>query len=159
MKSQSSAAPSAAGAEKNEYKVYQVISLLLSITFAIVGLVFLVMPDSVLTFFNSISLRLGMPASSTEGINFFLILAVGYMYLVTLLAFLMYRHPENRYFLWLLINAKTASSVLSICMYIFHQHFLIYLTNAIVDGSIAVILFLFYFRLRKMRYEYSSENN
>jgi hypothetical protein len=151
MISQITETVSEVGEEKSIYKLYKFFSLLLSLVFAVVGLTFLFMADGVLIFFNAISEYLGMPTSSSQGTTFYFILAVGYMYLVTLLAYLMYRHPENKYFLWLLIHAKTASSILSILLFLLHQQYLIYITNALVDGSIAGVLVLFYLKLRKVR--------
>jgi len=67
--------------------------------------------------------------------------------LVTLLAVFMYREPANRYFPLLLMNAKVASSVLSFALLAFHQRYLIYLTNGIVDGLIALAVLIFYLKL------------
>ncbi|HEX9973827.1 MAG TPA: hypothetical protein VGD14_17290 [bacterium] len=131
-------------------RLYNLFSFLAFITFAVVGLIFLFIPESVLVFFNRLSGYLGMSPSSTEGINFYLILAVSYMYLVTLLAFLMYRHPENKWLPLLLIHGKFASSILSICLFLFHQPYLIYLTNFSVDGLIGIAALIFYLRLRRV---------
>jgi len=124
------------------YRVYKLISLIMALTFAVVGLIFLFMADGVLIFFNELSKQLGMMPAPVAGTDFYLVLAVAYMCVVTLLAFKMYRQPENRQYPVLLINAKTASSVLSILLFIFQQPYLIYITNAIVDGSIALFLWL-----------------
>lgn len=91
-------------------RTYRLTSLVMILLFAVTGFLFLFFPDGVLALFNSVSLRLGLAQSSLTGFRFFLILATGYMYLVSLLAFLMFRHPENRYFPILLMNAKSASS-------------------------------------------------
>ena len=95
-------------------RLYRPVSLILSIVFAVVGLLFLSIPDRVLMFFNDISGHLGMTLSPVESHSFYVMLAAGYMYLVTLLAFFMYRHPENRMFPLLLAHGKLASSILSI---------------------------------------------
>jgi hypothetical protein len=113
---------------------YRGFSLLLAIVFALVGLTFLLAADGVLAFFNQLSHYVGLPASPTQGTGFFLILAVGYMYLVTLLAYLMYRHPDDAWFPALLTHGKLASAVLSLGLFLFHRRFLIYLTNGLVDG-------------------------
>jgi multisubunit Na+/H+ antiporter MnhB subunit len=118
-------------------KVYRSISLTLAIVFVIVGLVFLFAPGSVYTFFNACSRVLGMTESSEPGGDFYQILAVGYMYVVSLLAFMMYRHPENRHFLRILIHAKSASSALSFLFFILVHPYLIYLSNGVVDGALA----------------------
>lgn len=132
-------------------KYYRTFSLLMAIIFAIVGLIFLFLADGVLEFFNSIATYLGMKHSPIEGVSFYLILAVGYMYLVSLLAFLMYRHPDQPCFPLLLTNAKLASSVLSLGFFIWHQPYLIYITNCIVDGSIGLLALYFYLKISKGR--------
>lgn len=130
-------------------KYYCKISVAMAVVFAITGLLFLVVPDGILSFFNSISREIGMKEAPLNGKGFYLILAAGYMYLVTLLAFLMYRYPENKYFPLLLANGKLASSCLSLYMFISHQPYLIYLVNFTVDGMIGSVVLIFYFHLRK----------
>jgi len=123
-------------------RTYVTLSLTLAVLFAMVGLIFLFIPQQVLHLFNTISPHWGLMASPELGRNFYLILAVAYMYLVTVLAWMMYRHPENRTFPWLLIQGKSASSLVSIFFFL-DAPYLIYLANAIVDGSIAIgVLFL-----------------
>jgi hypothetical protein len=131
------------------YRRYRLISIVLALTFALVGLIFLFMAEGVLVFFNELSRQLGMMPAPVEGTHFYLVLAVAYMYMVTLLAYKMYRQPQNRQYLVLLINAKSASSFLSVLLFILQQPYLIYITNAIADGSIA--LFLLFFLLKPGR--------
>ncbi len=131
-------------------RLYRIFSFLAFITFAVVGLIFLFIPGNVLVFFNTLSGYLGMSPSATEGVNFYLILAVSYMYLVTVLAFLMYRHPENKWLPLLLTHGKFASSILSIGLFLFHQPYLIYLTNFMVDGLIGIGALFFYLRLKRV---------
>jgi hypothetical protein len=128
----------------NSYKIF---SLALSIVFAVVGFIFLLIPDGVLVFFNTISSSIGFPTSPVAGVNFYLILALGYMYVVTLLAFFMYRHPENRALPLLLANAKIASSILSFCLAVFYVPYLIYIVNGIVDGLIGITVLAIYFQM------------
>jgi hypothetical protein len=129
--------------------LYRSVSLSLSILFAVVGLVFLLAPEAVQLLFNSVSRHSGMQEAPLQDLGFFLILAVGYMYLVALLAYLMFLHPENRYFPWILIHGKTASSVLSFWLFILHGAYLIYLTNGIVDGAIAAGVLMLSRKARK----------
>ena len=129
-------------------RLYKSTSLYLAVIFGIVGLLFLLIPENVLYFFNRISPSLGFIESPTQGMGFYLILAVGYMYLVTLLACLMARHPGNPYFPILLINGKSASSVLSFGLFFLHGPFLIYLTNGIIDGLIALCVFILFRKTR-----------
>lgn len=119
------------------------------ITFTIVGLIFLFMPKGVLVFFNNISRHLGMVLSPVQGTGFYIILAVGYMYLVALLAYFMYRYPENRYFPLLLVNGKLASSILSLFLFLFHQPYLIYIVNCLIDGLIGFVVLGFYLKLKE----------
>jgi hypothetical protein len=142
-------------ADKNEdrdefwHKMYKLVSLTLSIIFGIVGILFLALPEQVLNFFNAISLPFGFPESPTQGTGFFLILAVAYMYLVSMLAFMMYKNPENSSFPLLLINGKSVSSIVSILFIILYGHYLIYIVNALTDGSIALGVFLLNRKIRE----------
>lgn len=130
-------------------KLYRPVSLTLCIVFAVVGLLFLSIPDKVLIFFNSISDSLGMSAMPIQGFGFYPILAVGYMYLVTLLAFFMYRHPVDTRFPLLLTHAKLATSVLSLALFLFHERYLIYITNCIIDGFIGILVLFFYLNMKR----------
>ena len=131
-------------------KTYRIISLILMLLFACTGILFLFFPENVQGLFNTMSTWFGMVQSPVIDFNFYLILAVGYMYLVSLLAFLMFRHPENRYFPFLLVNAKFASSVLSLAFFILHAQYLIYLTNFVVDGVIGIAVLVLYLKTRRL---------
>jgi hypothetical protein len=128
-------------------KFYRPASIIMVLLFAVTGLLFLAIPDRVQTLFNNFSSTFGMPEAPLTGFGFYLILAIGYMYLVTLLAFLMYRHPENKYFPQLLAHAKIASSLLSLGLFIFHAHYLIYLANFIIDGVIGTVVIILYVKM------------
>jgi hypothetical protein len=119
-------------------RFYRFASFVLAASFALVGLLFLFFPDAVLRFFNSLSAPVGRPPAPAGGFQFYLALASGYMYIVALLAWLMFRHPENSTYPGLLVNAKLATSFLSLGFFVFHQPFLIYLANFVVDGLIGV---------------------
>lgn len=131
-------------------KLYKTASLLSAIIFALVGLLFIFIPNAVLSFFNNISYHFDFPLTPLTGVNFYLILAVGYMYLVTLVAYLMYRHPKNKIFPMLLANGKFASAFLSFYLCTIDKPYLIYITNGVVDGFIGLMALLFYYKLRKM---------
>jgi hypothetical protein len=124
------------------------------LVFAVTGVLFLAIPDKVLGFFNTLSSS-SMPQSALIGWNFYLILAVGYMYLVTTLAFLMFKHPENRYFALLLCQAKLVSSVLSLVLFLLQAHYLIYLANFIIDGAIGIVVLTLYLKTGKTKWVYS----
>jgi hypothetical protein len=72
------------------------------------------------------------------------------MYLVTLLASLMYLHPDNPAYPLLLFNGKTASSALSILFFVLDKPLLVYLTNGIVDGLIGVLVIAMYRSIRRV---------
>ncbi len=136
-------------------KIYKSISFILILLFAITGILFLAIPDKVMELFNTLSSSLGMLQSPVSGWNFYLILAVGYMYLVSVLAFLMFRNPGNRYFPLLLAHAKFASSVLSLAFFLLQDHYLIYLANFIIDGIIGIIVTALYLRMRRTEWAYA----
>lgn len=119
-------------------KFYKLSSLGMMGIFALVGMLFLFSPDAALMFFNGMSGYFGLPQAPVQGAGFFLTLASAYMYFVTLLAFLMYRHPEQKIYPFLLANAKLASSVVSIYLFLAHQPYLIYFANFITDGFIGL---------------------
>jgi hypothetical protein len=136
-------------------KTNKSIILVLMFLFAATGLAFLLIPDKVLTLFNNLSSFLNMAQSPLTGVNFFLILAVGYMYLVTILALLAFKHPDNKYFYLLLAHAKLASSVLSLAFFLWHDHYLIYLANFLIDGVIGTIVLILYLRMRRIGWAHS----
>jgi hypothetical protein len=129
-------------------RLYRIASLVMAVSFAVVGLIFLFAPAGVLAFFDALSLRLGLPPSASSA-GFYLVLAVGYMYLVTLLAGWMFVRPENNTLPVLLINAKAASSLLSFAFFAAREPALIYLANGIVDGLIAVGVVVMYVKRRR----------
>jgi hypothetical protein len=118
-------------------KLYRAAALAMTAAFVAVGVLFLAIPDGVLSFFNRLSGPLGLPEAPPMGHPFFLVLASGYMCLVSLLAWLMFRHPENRTFPFLLAQGKLATSILSLGFFIIHRPYLIFLANFFVDGLIA----------------------
>ncbi len=129
-------------------KYYKLYSLCLVIIFAIVGLTFLLFPDSVLDFFNVLSNKLGFTEAPLRGMSFYLILAVAYMYVVTLLAYKMFRNPDEKIYPFLLIHAKLVSSILSLYLFITEQQYLIFLVNFVVDGFIGISV-IYMIRMRK----------
>jgi hypothetical protein len=119
-------------------RLYKLFSLAAAAMFAVVGLIFLFFPDSALIFFNSISGYFRLPQAPVQGTGFYLTLASAYMYLVTLLAYLMYRYPEQNMYPFLLAQGKLASSIISIYLFLMHQPYLIYLANFAIDGFIGM---------------------
>jgi hypothetical protein len=112
----------------------------LAATFAVVGLIFVVIPSEVLSAFNWLAAGLGWPESTTDPYTLYLALALGYMYVVTLLAWQTARHPRVRWFPWMLIHAKGASAVICLGLFALQEQYLIHLANFVVDGAIAVVV-------------------
>jgi hypothetical protein len=129
-------------------RLYKLISLALFFIFLLVGSLFLFLPVRVLDFFNTLSSYVGISSSPTGSIHFYLVLAVAFMYLVAVLALLMFRHPENSYFPLLLANGKMASSMLSLYLFLSQHPYLIFLVNCVVDGVIGIAAFMFYRRIK-----------
>jgi hypothetical protein len=115
------------------------ISLTLMLTFAAVGSLFLLQPNAALRFMNGLGRGLGLPEAPLAGAGFYLCLAAGYMYVVTVLAWMMFRNPGLPLLPLLLAHAKGASSLISFGFFVFHRSYLIYLANGLVDLSLAVL--------------------
>ena len=109
-------------------------------TFAVVGIVFVAIPGKVLAAFNRLAAGLGWPESTTQPFTLYLALAIAYMYVVTLLAWQIARHPGVRAYPWVLANAKAASAVVCIALFALQEQYLLYLANFVVDGAIAVFV-------------------
>lgn len=138
--------PRTGRSERRTYPgMYRMAGLFGALAFGATGLVFLLFPDDVIAFFNALSVPAGLKELPLQGRGFYLILAAGYMYLVTVLAFMMYHHPGNRLFPLLLAHGKLASSALSFFLLAAHGVYLMYIVNGILDGMIgAVAPFLYY---------------
>ncbi len=121
-------------------RLVQISGVVLAVTFAVVGIVFLVIPGAVLAAFNWTGRGLGLPQSPTQAFTLYLALAVAYMYVVTVLAWQMARHPDVRAYPWVLVQAKAASALVCIVLFAAQAHYLVYLANFAVDGAIAVFV-------------------
>jgi hypothetical protein len=128
-------------------KTYRIFSLGLAVVFALVGGVFLFLPRGMLAFFNGVSHRLGMSPGPAES-SFFGVLAAAYMYVVTILAWSMYRFPGEKIYPLILGQAKLASSLLSFAMFFFQAPWLITLVNGIVDGGLGLVVLMMFLRVR-----------
>ena len=118
--------------------LYRAIALAFALAFTAVGLVFLLAPGQVVALFDEVAratARPGMPAGDA-GSGLFRALAVAYMYLVALLAWMMYRRPAEPTWPALLAQAKLASAALSVGLWVAHGPYLVYLVNGVVDGLI-----------------------
>ncbi len=124
--------------------LYRFASLAMAVIFAAVGLVFLFFPAQVLAFFNRLSPSLGLSPAPVQSGTFYPILAVAYMYLVTLLAGLMFKKPGHPLLPLLLANAKIGSSLLSLAFFLRGSPYLICLANALADGFIGALVLVLY---------------
>lgn len=129
-------------------RLYKLFSLVTAAIFAVAGLVFLFFPAAVPIFFNSISGYFGLPQAPVQGTDFYLILASAYMYLVALLAYLMYRYPEQNIYPFLLAQGKLVSSFISVYLFLVHQPYLIYFANFVIDGFIGIAA-LYFMKMKK----------
>lgn len=130
-------------------RFYRFLSLAMAAIFAAVGLLFLFRPEGVLNFFNRFSSQLSLAPTPVHSGSFFPILAIAYMYLVTLLAWLMYRKPGNPLLPLLLAQGKFASSILSLVFFFGGAAYLVCLANAITDGLIGALVMWLYFLQKK----------
>lgn len=126
---------------------YRAFSFGLAVVFALVGGVFLFLPREMLTFFNAVSRRLGMIEGPAER-SFFGVLAAAYMYVVTVLAWCMFRFPGEKIYPLILGQAKIASSLVSFLMFFFQAPWLVYLVNGIVDGGLGLVVLMMFLRVR-----------
>lgn len=112
----------------------------LSGVFAAVGLVFLLIPSGVVSFFNRISAPWGFPPAPVAEPGLFVVLSVSYMAVVTALAWNMARRPGDLVFARLLALAKITSSVLSFGFFAFRAGTFVVLANGAVDGLIGLFV-------------------
>jgi hypothetical protein len=121
---------------------YRLTMSVLAVIFAVVGLLFLFIPDGVTRFFNSLSAPLGMAPAPLPGRGLFVVLAVAYMYLVTWLAARAARRQDDGISPALLARAKIASSALSFALFLAGSRHFILLANGLVDGALGIIVIL-----------------
>ncbi|MGB7589438.1 MAG: hypothetical protein WBM00_12105 [Solirubrobacterales bacterium] len=114
---------------------------LLALSFAVVGVLFIAVPNGVLDTISDLGDSLGSftRAPHTEE-QLWLALAFAYMVAITGIC-LIAQADVVRYrpLLLLLAAAKTASSLASLGFYVFDQDVFIYLLNFVVDGCLALI--------------------
>jgi hypothetical protein len=130
-------------------KAVKLLSLLMALIFAVVGLMFIIFPEVVIHFFNQLSGSLGLAQHPESDSVFYPVLAAAYMYLVTVLAFLIYRNPRELLYPFLIAHGKLFSSIMSLSLFIIDEQYLIYLINSIVDGMIGFAAFVYYRKLKR----------
>jgi hypothetical protein len=121
-------------------RIYRPLSLVLAAIFASVGLLFLLAPGGVVDLFNRLSVPLGMAPFPAVLPDFFHVLAVAYMVVVTYLAVSMFRNPADAVYAKVLVVAKLSSAVLSLLFFFWQGLHLLWITNAVTDGLIGVVV-------------------
>ena len=113
---------------------------LLAASFALVGLLFIAMPDGVLDAISDLGDEIGTFTQAPETTEQFW-LALGFAYMVVITGIcLVVQADVFRYRPLLLVLAagKTASSLAALGFYLFDQDVFIYLLNFLVDGFLAL---------------------
>jgi hypothetical protein len=114
---------------------------LLALSFAVVGILFIAVPNGVLNVISDLGDSLGSftRAPHTEEQ---LWLALGFAYMVVITGICLVAQADVvrfRPLLLVLAAGKTASSLTSLGFYVFDQDVFIYLLNFLVDGCLAVV--------------------
>lgn len=112
----------------------------LALSFAVVGLLFIITPDGVLDTISDLGDEIGdfSRAPETEG-KFWLALGFAYMVVITgICAVAQADVVRYRPMLFVLAAGKAASSLAALGFYVFDDDVFIYLLNFIVDGFLAV---------------------
>jgi hypothetical protein len=114
---------------------------LLAVSFAVVGLFFIAVPNGTLNTISDLGDAIGsFPRAPHTTEQLWLALAFAYMVVITGIC-LVAQADVVRYRPLLLVLAagKTASSLGSLGFYLFDQHVFIYLLNFLVDGFLALL--------------------
>jgi len=113
----------------------------LALAFGTTGLLFFLFPDGTIRFLDAVARPLGFADAPLSALRFWLSLAVAYMVLVTLLAAEIARDPRGRAHLMPILAAgKATSSLTCLGYFVASSPTFVYLLNALVDGSLAVIV-------------------
>lgn len=126
----------------SQERLYRTVAAAFCAAFAIVGLLFLLAPGALFALLDDWSARLGLARLPGAGAGYFVVLAVAYMYVVTVLAWRMARDPADPEPPRLLLHAKGASTILSFGMFFLATPHLAFLANGLVDGTLWVALLL-----------------
>ena len=121
-------------------RVLRLLFTALAFAFALTGLLFLVFPDGTIRALNAAGEPFGFPPAPPSPLRFWLCLGTAYMVLVTLLAAAIARDPRGRAHLMPILAAGKATSSLTCAGYFaFSTPAFVYLANALVDGSLALV--------------------
>ncbi len=121
--------------------LYRATGLVFAVAFAVVGLLFLLAPGVVQAAVGQAGQAVGLPGLPDGDVQsgLFRALAVAYMYVVTLLAWMMFRRPAEPLWPGLLAQAKLASAAVSFLLLVFHGRYFAYAANGVIDGAIGVV--------------------
>jgi hypothetical protein len=122
-------------------EAFIVLSLrLMAISFAVVGILFIAVPNGALDTISDLGDSLGGFTRAPHGEEqLWLALAFAYMVVITGICLVAQADPVRyRPFLLVLAAGKTASSLGSLGFYLFDQDVFIYLLNFLVDGFLAL---------------------
>ena len=114
---------------------------LLAISFAVVGILFIAVPNGVLDTISDLGNDLGGFVRAPHGTEqLWLGLAFSYMVVITGICLIAQTDVVRyRSLLLLLAVGKVASSLSALGFYLFDQHVFIYLLNFLVDGSLVLV--------------------
>jgi hypothetical protein len=118
---------------------------LLAVSFAVVGILFIAVPNGVLDVISDLGDSIGGFTTAPETVEkFWLALAFAFMVVITGICVVVQMDVVRyRPFLLVLAAGKTASSLGALGFYVFDQDVFIYLLNFLVDGFlVGVSLFL-----------------
>jgi hypothetical protein len=114
---------------------------LLAVSFAVVGILFIAVPNGVLDVISDLGDDIGSFTRAPETTEkFWLGLAFGYMAVITgICAVAQSDVVRFRPFILVLAVGKTATSLATLAFYIFDSHVFVYLLNFLVDGYLAIL--------------------
>jgi hypothetical protein len=114
---------------------------ILALSFAVVGILFIAVPNGVLDVISDLGDDLGGFTRAPHGTEqLWLALAFSYMVVITGICLIAQADVVRyRALLLLLAAGKTASSLSALGFYLFDEHVFIYLLNFLVDGSLVLV--------------------
>jgi hypothetical protein len=117
---------------------------LLAVSFAVVGILFIAVPNGVLDVISDLGDDIGSFTTAPETVEkLWLALAFAYMVVITGICVVVQADVlRYRPLLLVLAAGKTASSLAALAFYVFDSHVFIYLLNFIVDGFLVGISLL-----------------
>jgi hypothetical protein len=114
---------------------------LLALSFAVVGILFIAVPNGVLDTVSDLGDELGGFSRAPHGTEQ-LWLALGFSYMVVITGICLLAQADvvrYRSLLLVLALGKAASSLSSLAFYLFDEHVFAYLLNFLLDGSLVLV--------------------